>query len=617
MISNRANADMPPASRREAVNTPILGRVFEVEAAAGLARIGVESAESEWPLSVNDFASAPLEARCADASDESPLAFLGPILNFVEGESITVERTLDLDEDLYLADHAFVLAPKPLSACLPVMPMTMSLEAMAETAACLAPGYGLLGFQDVKSTRWIDLADAERIALRIEAKVERQDPERGVIYVDTAIYTDQQDSPAISATVLFGDHYLAETSPLVSELANAYRYPLTGEQIYAERRMFHGPAFQCLSGEITIGDEGVQGELVVPASESLFRSTRRPQLLTQPALLDAVGQIIGLWAMEKERYAFPIGVTRLEILGPTPPVGVHVPVRVEITRNEGKTLAANVEIGDGAGGVWMRIADWRKWKFRWEKHLVDFRRFPDQYLLARRAPLPEIDREASCLMLSKDDLAQFDLTLLARYCLGVDEMATFWDLGRFPRRQTQWLLGRVAAKDAVRHWAVERTRAAMLHPAAFAINADERGRPFVEALPNGDTPPCISISHCEDRAIAIASKDAVGVDIERIATRDANLVKAFATANELGMLGEYPDDQRDAWLTRLWCAKEAVGKVLGFGIDGKAQSLEATHLSGDGTIDVLHRASDRSFRVTTVEDRGFIIARASESGTKV
>ena len=58
---------------------------------------------------------------------------------------------MTLDEDLHLADHAFVHAPgvKPLFACLPVVPMTLSLEILAEAAACLAPGYGLIGFEEV------------------------------------------------------------------------------------------------------------------------------------------------------------------------------------------------------------------------------------------------------------------------------------------------------------------------------------------------------------------------------------------------------------------------------------------------------------------------------------
>ena len=73
------------------------------------------------------------------SAGEAVLPFVGHIADHVPGMSITVERMLTLDEDLHLADHTFVHAPgvKPVSACLPVVPLTMAMEIMAETAACL------------------------------------------------------------------------------------------------------------------------------------------------------------------------------------------------------------------------------------------------------------------------------------------------------------------------------------------------------------------------------------------------------------------------------------------------------------------------------------------------
>ncbi len=75
---------------------------------------------------------------------------LGRVTHFQPEREITIERTLDLQEDLYLHDHLFVHAEcKPLEEQLPILPLTMSLEFVAESAALLSPGLGLIGFENV------------------------------------------------------------------------------------------------------------------------------------------------------------------------------------------------------------------------------------------------------------------------------------------------------------------------------------------------------------------------------------------------------------------------------------------------------------------------------------
>ena len=323
---------------------------------------------------------------------------------------------------------------------------------MAEVAACLAPGDGLLGFENVTATRWIELDDTDAITLNLTAKFMSREPSTGVTRLKASISTASQTAPAIQATVLFGPEFQNELTFEVSSLENARSFSRTGEQLYAERHMFHGPSFHCLHGEMVIGDNGALGELAVLPSEQLFNSTRSPQLLACPTLLDAVGQLMGVWALAHERFVFPIGLGRLELYSPTPPVGTLAPVRIEITDNQGKMLQANVEIQDGHGGVWMRIAGWRSWKFKWPERIVNFRRLPQRFLLSGVAPGVNLVPDSVFMTLSDGDLQGFDPTLLARYCLNEDEMQRYRELKRFPQRQRQWLLGRVVVKDAIRVW---------------------------------------------------------------------------------------------------------------------------------------------------------------------
>ena len=81
------------------------------------------------------------------------MPFIDSVSEFVPNERITVEHLLDINGDLFLRDHVFIHAPgvKPLEQCLPVLPLTMILEAMAETAVCLAAGLGVIGLENVSA----------------------------------------------------------------------------------------------------------------------------------------------------------------------------------------------------------------------------------------------------------------------------------------------------------------------------------------------------------------------------------------------------------------------------------------------------------------------------------
>ncbi|MBG0810447.1 polyketide synthase dehydratase domain-containing protein [Methylosinus sp. H3A] len=542
------------------------------------------------------------------------LPFVGRVIAATPGESVLVERVLHLDEDLYLADHAFVHAPgvKPLSACLPVLPMTMSIEAMAEVAACVVPGQGLIGVEEIKATRWIDLVDVEATILTIEARLDRYDPQREATFVRAAIRAEGQSGPSIEATLLFGRHYLLELFPDFGALDAGTALRIDAASLYAERHLFHGPAFRCLFGEVFVEDQRIAGHLRVPSPTDLFRSTVEPQLLLQPCVLDAICQMVGVYAMQRDRYAFPVGLGKLELYRPTPPAGTVAPVRIELRKTDGKTIHADVEAEDGEGGVWMRIADLRCWKFQWERRLVDHRRAPGQFLLGRPAPVDNSATGPLALLLAEPDLGKFDPRMLARDCLGLEEAAVYESYARFPARQRQWLLGRTVAKDCVRRWISDRTGAEMAHPAAIVIRSDPAGRPYVAGEDGREALPHVSIAHCEDRAIAAAHSGRVGVDIERIADRDDGFLAAVAGPDEREKVKALGRARRAEWITRLWGAKEAVGKLLGSGVDGRLKSLEAVDFSPEGSVRIQDRATMFVYAVETIESEGFIIACATE-----
>lgn len=609
----------------DAEGAPLIPRMYEMHSAEELAAEHAPPPDAP-PLSKASVppqrpASPPREQAAMAATEtllEGALPFVGEVLAHTPGASIVVRRTLSLAEDRYLADHAFVHAPgvKPLSACMPVLPLTMSLEVLAEVAACLAPGFGLIGFEDVKATRWIELADSDSLALKISARMIGLDAAQGVCRVHAEIHMPGHGAPVISATGLFAAQYRADLALSFSEFPQPRRLALTGENIYAQRHMFHGPSFHCLSGDIVVSERGAATELLVRPAESLFASVRQPQLLIDPALLDGVGQFIGVWAMQRERYVFPIGMAKLELYRPTPPAGTRVPLRIEITRDEAKTLYADVEIGDGQGGVWLRVRDWANWKFRWPRALVDFRRAPVRHLLCTRLALPGLPPTAVCCSLSPGEVAGFDATLLARHFLHMEEMAGFSAKAEHPRRQQHWLLGRIAAKDAARNWlsGCEGGRE-MRHPAALVVDCATNGQPMLRPAADAAAMPEISIAHCEGRVVAIASDVAVGIDIEPLEVREPGFVNSFCSPEEIGLLETVAGDDEalfGEWATRLWCAKEAAGKCLGTGLAAGPRRFAAVAIeAAAGRIEIQAPDHSQAIGVCTVREGDFIVAWAA------
>lgn len=569
-------------------SAPLVGRAFEAAA---------------------HHASADDTVTTGSPRPQPVLPFVDRILDYRAGDSITVSRRLALDTDLFLADHNFVHAPgvKPLGACFPVMPMTGSLELMAEAAACLAPGAGLLGFENVTARRWIAVSDNGELDLTVKGQVQHRHEQAAPRRIAVEVLAGPAHESMIASTVLLGPRYAAP--PPAHAILPSTDTTVDAGQLYADRHLFHGPRFQCLHGPLNIGPDGLHGHLRVRPTRDWFAFSDHPQLLCDPGLLDTIGQLIAVWSMRDGSSAFPVGLGRLDFYGPTPAAGSILPVSVRITGRQLKMVGADVEIGDGAGGVWLRVAGWRSWPFKWAPELVALQRHPSRCVLSETRSCAGAGRELVYQRLAAQTVAGFDLALLARHYLLAEEMSEFDAKSRYPQRQLEWLLGRIAAKDAARAWSARTAGTALdLHPAAFAIRSDPQGQPVVTAWPGPAPVPCISIAHSHGVAVAIAAGAPVGIDIERVVERDAHWLASFTTEGERQQLATYAAPDRAAWITRLWCAKEAFAKRLGLGLHRPAQDVEACAWADDHRLRLRHAPAGASADVGTLRDGDFIVA---------
>jgi phosphopantetheine--protein transferase-like protein len=113
----------------------------------------------------------------------------------------------------------------------------------------------------------------------------------------------------------------------------------------------------------------------------------------------------------------------------------------------------------------------------------------------------------------------------------------------------------------------------------------------------------VSIAHTAGFGVAVvlpAESDAVGIDVEAIGAVTEAVAAASFTPEELALVEGLAGTRR-AWLTRFWCAKEAVAKAEGTGLAGRPGDFVVAGVT-DETVTVT--AQERTYRVATdiVED---------------
>lgn len=180
------------------------------------------------------------------------------------------------------------------------------------------------------------------------------------------------------------------------------------------------------------------------------------------------------------------------------------------------------------------------------------------------------------------------LAVLADSSLAPEERDA-WGGFRSARRRREWLMGRIAAKDAVRrHLETAGGPVAARGREAIAILADAWGRPHVEgtaAVSAAGAPIAISIAHTRGvaAALAAATRDGLGIDIERLDRRRGDYERAAFSDEERRRLDQGPAPSRPARALRLFCAKEAVAKALGRGLMGSPLNLRLAGFDDDVT----------------------------------
>lgn len=447
----------------------------------------------------------------------------------------------------YLVDHAFFKLPPgwpDQEDRWPVVPATTLVAFLVDFAAAQAPGQVPVAVADARFEKWLPVVPSSTVTL-------------------TAAW--EEPSGVVAAAVrghararveLAAGYPARSPAPWVFDPA-AERVPgMRAEELYTRRWLFHGPQFQGVTALTAIGPTHVRGQLTAPAAPG--------------ALLDNVGQLLGYWVMAtlpERATVFPVGMDRVEFFGPHPGPGEVLDCDIVLREVTDTDLTADVQLRAG-GRVWAQIAGWRDRRFDSTPVTKASDAEPEHNTLSTLRP--EGWAEVTEMW---PDLATREL--LTRKILGRQERAEYAAVP--PRRKRQWLLGRVAAKDAVRQY-LWRDNPDGVYPHELRVGNAPSGAPTVAGT-HGKVLPRLSLSlaHCQEMGVAIARRGPCGIDVEELVERDGAAELAALGAAERALLDRLAaDGGRALWFTRFWTAKEAVAKAWGTGLQGAPQRFAVT-----------------------------------------
>lgn len=460
---------------------------------------------------VTSDAQAVVDAWRASGVPAVPVTSAGDAVTEVKA---TTTQVFSLERMPELLDHS--LRPVPPgwpdpSDGFPVVPLTVMLEVMADAARDLIPGRAVIGWANVRALRWLSVAPPTTATIRAVAQG------RGTDGVDQVAVTIEGHS---SGTVLLAAEPLEPPAPSCEPLTGERPPVVDGAELYTEHWAFHGPRFAGVADILCSAENGHRGVLV--------------NLPTRGALLDAAGQLIGHWAqisLDADKTVFPVGFAAIHMYGPYPEVGELLTQMVWIREVTAQQVRADSELVDSSGRLWARIEGWTDHRFA-----SDEVTWPMKFAPESRG-VGEMQTGGWCLVKERwPDSGSRELAMRSYLCSA--ERAEYTRLD--PMEQRRWLLGRIAAKDAVRNWLWARGGSSM-YPCELAVVDGEAGSPHVSGgrVPR-DLRVSIANTNCRGRTpglgVALAGTGPIGIGVQALTERGdgdpATSATAFSAAKQ-------------------------------------------------------------------------------------
>jgi acyl transferase domain-containing protein/phosphopantetheinyl transferase (holo-ACP synthase) len=558
------------------------------------------------------------------------------IVNSQPGE-IEILLPLTLDSHRYLKDHAIggavrfgagpsLNSPQSEDERVHLLPLTVAIEMMSEAAALVNPGNVVTSVENIRAMRRIRVGQ-EGVWLLIFAKRDAKCTTAGL----KVVRQDEWLSLAGGGEHYSGQHRLHAADMTAQVMVGKERpeklskngAPADGRapiiddnQLYVEGNMFHGPRMQSVKHIESVGKREITGIVSARTAADWFGPTlpyatrTTPAFVADPLLLDNSTQLVLFHLYEHRENCtalLPFHVQALTLYKPLGAVEGDVRVFARLRSISERGTEADVEISTLDGQMIAEFESISSRRIALSSALKDFVRLPASNLVA--APIVDLAvrqdlvSQLSIACINPNDIPDDETvaTWLSDYFLtGVEQQFMADSITRRERKR-EWLLGRIAAKDAVRKLYFE-TFNASLPPLELSILPAQNGAPVVHShlLQSQGITAQVSITHKAGYAIAVAtfisgnaSAFGIGVDYEPYSEREEGIERLILNEEETPFLKGVSTADRNEILTRIWGAKEAAAKALGTGIGGNPTKWTIKHLAKEN-------ADNRSFYKATV-----------------
>ena len=544
--------------------------------------------------------------RQFDFGAMNPLVSDADILQASPGVSTEIAKTFKISEMPFIGDWA--LGTSQLSYSDPnlkglvLLTIPLGAEIMAETAAMVVPNRNLVRIEDFNCRRIVSF---EKDVLKLYVRAERvASKERDEIAVKVQLRDDSPNSgytwPVMEAVFCLAAEERESTPVSVEPLSRPRSVHWSGRDIYPAR-LSPGRRLRGINFVESWSESGINYEVTVPSLTGNVAFTRFPVWVVNPLLMEIIVSGFSLWRSHERftgAYSFPFRMRRMSMCGSIPKEGSQLKCYLRLTGVTPKSHLCDIVVSDGNGKQLASISGWEELT---ERVPAEYREFIMQPALGFLSAPVSADilgspaTDISSAFVTDVPYKLFErneelwLRTLSSIVLSGSERREFAEMTGSASRRTEWLFGRIAAKEAVRRFLKDYYQARW-SDADIKIWADDLGKPHAlgawsEFL---TTKLDIAIAHTAQFVVAIASANArVGVDVEST-RRDLSeeFTAGVFTHEELELAAQAVNPAQA--VIKFWCAKEAVSKALGTGIRYSPREMVVSDFFADsGTISIM------------------------------
>jgi acyl transferase domain-containing protein/phosphopantetheinyl transferase len=548
--------------------------------------------------------SSPVGLAPVPLTPEEAWPLLGRIIE-KDVQHLYCERRFDLEHDIFLRDHTLGGTPSkshPELLPLPVIPFTISMEILAEAAAYLLGGDKVvIGIYNIRGYRWLALEQGQ-LDLGIFAQLQ---PQQEAKTWDVRVQLFQFGTTEATKRNLVFEGYvrLSEKSPsspvpITSTLENPKPHIWSESELYS-LGMYHGPRFQTVKRIPQVDEQGIEAELQVISLKNCFKNSvseasregYRPVFQIDPLLLDAATQLVAFWVVDRFRttmfHTFPFQIEAFHQYEAQLSSSSKVICRGRMSFLNEQQIESNFDFIDETGRVIARLEGLLEIYFKLPQEYHQCRQDPQTTYWSQ--PWLQVETGLVCRRIEPrpegflEELGGVMKHIVAHLMLNEKEREFWYELPEKGPRRSDWLMGRIAAKDALRQWA-KQTFQLQLAPVDIEILSTEFGKPLVRCpeLEAIGWLPDLSISHSRGYVAAALAKPGqyIGIDIQRVAgIHIDDLLSGAFTPQEMDLLAQLPQQDKSARIVGLWCAKEAAAKASGLGLMGNPRQWQVSHYS--------------------------------------